>query len=648
MTSSETYHDLAVRSQRVLGLSLDELGLAIDFDLLEAELDAGFDDPYLLAEIKERISELEFQTRRRAFVRPTADIVEGATVCGTTHDGADVSFTIRSGPTPVQHIGIYGAVAAGKSSFLAGLAFELSRTCDVAILDATDWLTRVPSIRESFAFCPITSLRLEFFGDISGVGLSEQVQVVLRGFAESYGIILGENEAYDAYRTLSKDGKRVTFLDLLNHMQRKVYKGATNRSKFRDTWCLHGFYFADGTWPLLDCSMGMDLFEILTHGRVVLRLSSILRVHAVYLLRYLFDYVFLCCRAGRRPKRPIVLIVDEAQLFVGHAGIAEKILTLRHSGIHVVFVFQNPHLIPAEVIGNLDAHFVFRLHDQRDRQHIARSINLNQRQMNALVSLPQRTSVCFLPTSPYKRAFELDVPHIDIDRVPQPVAEASFIQGLAWEPLTENSSSEAKVGFDEKTERFMQDVIIKAHEKSGLTHRFERAGIRSASKQGKIIRDLCAGGWIKVWPLAIGRGRPVKLVEPTEKALKHFAVTWKKTRGSLPTRVATQLLAKKFRGILGWTCIAEGKLGDKQVDLLLRDERNQVVCLEIENSIDHAAHNALHCLRFDDVRKHVVVCLTKKGLDAVKKKFAGFKELSGNERIELIVLSKALSEAWLP
>ena len=86
----------------------------------------------------------------------------------------------------------------------------------------------------------------------------------------------------------------------------------------------------------------------------------------------------------------------------------------------------------------------------------------------------------------------------------------------------------------------------------------------------------------------------------------------------------------------------------KQVDLLCRDPESNVVTIEIAHSPDHEVHNALHCLSFSEVRKHVVIATSKNVLEALRKKFDSVPELSGNSRIELLTVAKALSAKWIP
>jgi hypothetical protein len=89
-------------------------------------------------------------------------------------------------------------------------------------------------------------------------------------------------------------------------------------------------------------------------------------------------------------------------------------------------------------------------------------------------------------------------------------------------------------------------------------------------------------------------------------------------------------------------------VSEKQVDLLCRDPENRVVSIEIAHSSGHEVHNALHCLRFAEVRKHVVVCTSNAVMKDVKKRFSRVPELHGNRGVEVVVLSRALSDGWIP
>ena len=128
---------------------------------------------------------------------------------------------------------------------------------------------------------------------------------------------------------------------------------------------------------------------------------------------------------------------------------------------------------------------------------------------------------------------------------------------------------------------------------------------------------------------------------------------WNNTLVTVATLVETTLLVKKLKEVGEWECIREGNFHGKQVDLLLRDHAGKVITLEVARSARHEAHNVLNCLQASGEEGinwsgHVVVATSTTVLKDVKKKFDGFPELANNPRIELLVLSRALSKKWIP
>lgn len=354
--------------------------------------------------------------------------------------------------------------------------------------------------------------------------------------------------------------------------------------------------------------------------------------------------------------KPLLFMLDEAQELFAQLGIASKILALRHYNVCLVSNFQNASRCPVEVRGN-SAIVSFRLTDRLDQQVFAGAAGFATReQSEALGFLEIGCCIARLPQADWKSPFRATVPTIEFANPDASVETRSkeFLSAFSWTPLPEGKAVEAVVvdGMDDAAERFLRDVLNQAHEASSLTSRFERSGIRSASKQGQVIRRLCADGYITLHSLAVGRGRPLKLCAPTDKAFAEFNVTWKQSRGSLPVRVATSLLERKLKKFESWTCVREGMLriheDEKAVDLLLRDSQGRVVSVEVAGNASHEVHNALFCLRCKDIVKHVVVCLNRGIRDEVTKRFAACDELAGDNRIEILLLSQVLNAKWMP
>lgn len=334
---------------------------------------------------------------------------------------------------------------------------------------------------------------------------------------------------------------------------------------------------------------------------------------------------------------------------------SQKLGQFRHDGISVILGFQNAGKAPIELTGNCDALIFFQSVDARDRYAIKRTANLSHDQTELIGIL--NPGQCVLSLSrcddckyPVFGIVE-ELPHQPPSNEEMELGSKEFLKDFHWETLSQEASLDNKVSEqtqDNQAQTFLKDVLNQKHEFSGLTERFQRTGIRSATKQGNVIRELIQDKYIQIYELAIGRGRPIKLVEPKEKAFQEFGISWEKTPGILPTRAATEFLYRKLSQLPEWKWTREGKLGDKQIDLLGRNKDGEVITGEIAHSTGHEVHNAKHCLGFSEVKKHVVVATSKKALEEVKRAFEKWPDLAEDKRIEALVLSQALSDKWIP
>lgn len=645
-----TRYQRLMRRIECLPVNVNELGLCEALEALE-ECDAwGKVDEDLLDHLEDQIEQVERGLVVCPFVSPTCSLAQGRTEIARTLEGEPVRISIGGGAQPVQHICLAGSVGGGKTRTAAALAVEAAKNANVVLIDSHNAFASLPLVRDRFEFVPLRECRLNPFDPITGLHLFQQDQTILRGLAETYSMQLSEIEAYECVRELRSDGG-CDFYTLLEHLKGKKYPGFSNRQRYRDTAVLYLSHLLDAVFPLFDSKVGMDLLSILTRGAVVLQID-VPPAHAAFLIRYLFDFVCMHQQAGTGLDRRLVLVIDEAQLLMEHDEIANQLLKLRHSYLHLCMNLQHPHLVSPKALGNVDCLLVGALQHERDRRTIQQQANLTQDQADYLPGLEPRQCVCSLPRSEFKRPFIVEIPFVASDGVKN-VAAAAFLRTLEWTPRGEAAPAEReKEKYDSQTDAFLRDVLNQAHEFSALTQRFERAGVRSASKQGQIIKRLCGDGLIRIVPAAVGRGRPLKLVEPTEKAFADFGAKWKKTRGTLLTRAATEWMERKLVKS-GWTCVREGTLsssgksgGEKQVDLLCRGQRGELATVEIAGCADHECHNAIFCARCDEVTKHVVVCVNKTVLAEVKRRFSEIEELRDDSRIEVVMLSKALSEGW--
>lgn len=653
----DPYLSLLTRAKR-LGLSADNLPNPAIFKLFAMSVDSGKPDWHLHQILDNWLDAQEAQKLSFPFTTPCVPPT-GRTLVGSTLEGGNVGFDIAHGANPVQHMGVFGAVASGKTAGIAGLALSMRDEAHIVLIDSQNTFSQIQEIRESFEFAQIRDLRDEIFHQVRGLERSEQLLITLNGLADAQGFFeLAELESLEAAKELDARGQ-LTLRNLRDYLQNKTYSPRSNRNRYRDTAVLHYSWLLDGTQPLFECDQGMALEDILSRGSVCLVLDSLQDVHRAYIIRRIFDFAYMLRRAGRELGKPLVLVIDEAQTLLEKASIAEKLLSLRHSGIHVVLAAQNPHKIPAEVFNNLDAFLVFALTDQRDRQHIARAINLTSDQEQYLPLLDKGQAIGFFPRSHVKHPFVVNMRWLNIDSMKRYMPTSEFFKQLPWRSLeTSICQVDSSAGLDRQADTFLRDVLNQEFEFSGLTSRFQRCGIRSASKQGQIIKTLVADGLIAIHSLTVKRGAPMKLVEPTQKAFETYGVEWKKTRGSLPARAATQFLYQHLSKLEGWQIVREGVLKSeradgvvaKQVDLLCRDPDGELVTVEIAHSSGHEIHNALYCLRCEEVRKHVVVCTTKQTLNAVKDAFVegGHSELGEECRLETRTLAQVLKVDWVP
>lgn len=644
--------DNLLRRIERLPVSSGELGIDLELALLQDSMDRGHVDVALFDIVQDRVLSLETALERIPFLPPTSQL-HGDVHLADTLEGQPVGLNIG---TDVQHVLFAGAVASGKTTAAASLSLNLLPFAHVVLIDSHNVYRKITAIRDQFDFVRIRDVRLNPFDEIPNLPMFEQKQVIVKGLAESYDMKLSEQEVQLTIEELLTKYGKVNLPSLLHYLRLQRYPPGSNRGRFRDTAVLHFNDLLEGVHPCFECEKGMDLFEILTRGGVVLLLDSVLPIHQAYLVRLIFDYCFLLHRSGRHFDRPLVVVIDEALLLLKHAELSDRLLHLRHSQCHLVLCVQHPYLVPPQILGNTDCQLAFALQDGRDVRQISQVMHLNREQEQYLTTQDRGHAICFLPRSKVKDAFAVKIPRLQVDEVAPVVETAAFIRELSWEPIKGNGKSQdAKSGsglLDEIEERFLRDVLNQeAFEFSSLTHRFERCALRSASKQGSSLRKLTGLGYISIDSLAIGKGRPLKLVEPTKKLLDMYKVNWKKGKGKLATRAAQEFFYRKMNRLRNWRSEKEGKLccGDesKLVDVLSFGPNNEIVTGEIANSLGHETHNALFCLSAPGVVRHVVVTLTQKACKDLTKKFSEVPKLR-DDRVEITVLSRVLKDDWVP
>ncbi len=656
-SAGNAYSQLMYRLTR-LPVTVEELGIGIELELYGDSVDRGRPDRFLQDVLESVITQAESGLLTKPFIEPhpRAGLDQGDHHVLDTSNGLSARVGFREGATnKITHLSLYGKSDMGKSCLHARIASEAALHCRTFLIDINKGFRRMPAMRRTHSFIRWEpDLRLGLFDRPDGVPLAQYDQAIVAELCRNYSLQFAEYEILAAVRTL-REQDNVNLPLVLRTLQNTKVAGWSNRRRYLDSAMLIISNLIHATGELFCCKTGMDLNKFFA-GNVVLELDGLLVKHQAFLTRFFFEYLHLSSLSRPAENRPLLLLVDEAQELFQQEGVGAKILALRHYGVHLIANTQNPSRSPVEIRGNSTL-VSFRLTDRVDQEVFGKAAGFTSReQFNMLGRLEVGQCICHLPQSEWKSPFLATVPRIEFSDPEFDIQAESkrFLSQFDWTPLEEDVPLAAGVAkdMDEPTERFLRDVLNQAHEASPLTQRFERAGVRSASKQGQIIKQLVADGYITVHALAVGRGRPLKLVEPTAKAFNEFDVQWKKSRGSLPTRVATTLLAKKFSKLNGWSCVREGMLrfdeAEKAVDLLLRDSENRIVAVEVAGNPKHEVHNCLACLGSNELRRHVVVCVNKSVLEAVKVKFSGFDELSNSERVWVLTLSQALREDWMP
>lgn len=659
-----TLQSIQMRIQR-LGLSPAELGIEDLLTVYTMNLELGQIDYELQAIIESALEQAEAtQQMGGPFTDPMSpELMQGEIVLLRTHSEQEVRISVNGGSCPFTHLFVSGKSGSGKSCLAASIAAgAASAGYATLLIDSSSTFSAMEPLCRTHRYGCVDHLRLNPWDDVPGVSHQVVDQVVNGELCASYGLKFAEYEIGETVAEIRREGMTPNLFTVIERLRKRSFSGMSKRRQYCDSALLVLTNLLGASGELFHCAKGMSLGNLLNEN-LVLDMSGLLPEHQAFVTRLLVERVHLLSRSRERLSRRLLMVLDEGQVLAKQQDFPQKMLQLRHRGIHLVLNMQNISAAPAEMLGNCDAFVSFQSIDARDRDIITRVMNLPREQSQAIAFLETGQAVGFLPRSPWKRAFLGSVPRVS--QVSRSFGEldnlsSAFFSSYTWNPYQENKPSSppekkeeekecAKPsGLEEREEALLRDILNQRHEFSALTERFERAGIRSASLQARDIKSLLAKGYIQLFDLAVGRGRPIKLAEPTEKALREFGVTWKKSRGTLTTRAATEFLFRKLKGESGWQCIPEGDLAGKQVDLLCRSGRGDAVAVEIAGSAAHEVHNALHCLQQVEVKAHAIVCVSKDVLTELKKKLNKFPELKTDSRLEVLLLTKALSNKWIP
>lgn len=564
-------------------------------------------------------------------------------------------------PNKVYHTCIFGNVGSGKSMLQAIIASQASSDCFSFLVDSSRTFRNVESVRDSHRLIRMEDLRLNPWDEISELPLNLSDAVINHLFAKHVGLQFGEYELNQACEEIRQSSSPVTLPRLIEFLEKKRYPPGSRRTYYRDSAVLglKNILNTSGDGNIYRCRRGMNVLELL-QGNTVLEMSG-LAESQTFIAEFLLTYVELLVCVGILLKKPLVFFLDEAQLLQSsdRNRLSAFILNCRHLGIHLVFNFQNASLCPVELLSNSDAIFSFKQVDERDRQTVRQVANLNEDQADYLAGLDPGQCLAFFPKSDWKYPILCKTPIQKlISTSNQEILDLSerAVRGLHWTPEESqpvaSDDQEAPTadegqpsGIEQAAEAFMKDVLNQGYEFSPAMQRWERAGIRSASTQEAVLKNLLNQGLVNDDRLPLNlRGPSIVLYEPTAKALNQYGVHWKpRGRGKLSTRAATHHLMEALSGIEGIRPIREGTLEGKQVDILIHHQDGSITTLEIAGATGkHEVHNALHCISIPEVKKHLIVCLGSKVMNEVKRRINAHAELKKNPKLEISLLSRFL------
>lgn len=601
---------LLYRIQR-LRIPVGELGIAPQLMHIQHSIERNAPDWSLIQCISDGITRLEQQLLVQPFLPPSVSLDSGNIEIGRTPEGAKVSINIGEGDGTVQHILIPGTVHSGKTSFAAALACQACEHIDVLLIDSQDAFARIRQIHErGFEFLDLRrDLRLQ-----PDLMTNEAIQTFTRGFAQSYSVIYGRVEMEACIRELLERGN--VFLPLLlGYMQQKVYRGNTNKARYRDSVVLNLSSCIDGLAPLFDCSRGMDLRSIITRGRVVLKVNCLVE-HQAFLLRYLFDFCTLLKASGQRLKRPLLIIIDEAQLLLERCDdLADRLLTMRHANVFFAFNVQSPSTIPAKALNACSACIALNLVDYRDKLQISKAINLTREQFQVMGTQGPREAICFIPRL-HSRPFLLRLPGVDVYESPIEVAKPHFVTELEWTPAPKTDTQKnANDDSDfEIIRRFILDVVNNEFDPALL--RWQRLGIRNRATQARLVKKMVADELVRTHVAIDQHGKRTLFgLLPAARAYLDGELPKRKGKGSALARFYCHRLYEHYSRLSGHDVVIEGMFGGKCIDLCVQLSSGRLTLFEIAAcTLDHEIQNLLAIVRapnIDDVESIQLLTSTK-------------------------------------
>jgi len=96
------------------------------------------------------------------------------------------------------------------------------------------------------------------------------------------------------------------------------------------------------------------------------------------------------------PKNPsLVLILEEAQMYMNRSDIQEIVTRLRHLGLHQIYITNNPQSLPPFLLSHITNWFIFNLINNQDIQYLSNSLPLDWDSANTFIKMlpPKNTLI---------------------------------------------------------------------------------------------------------------------------------------------------------------------------------------------------------------------------------------------------------------
>ncbi|MBI1744333.1 hypothetical protein HYR54_14890 [Candidatus Acetothermia bacterium] len=568
------------------------------------------------------------QTARRDvwFPYPSAGEIDGDVTFGTVM-GNGVPVRVRASEL-VRGMLVTGAPGTGKTTLTEVMAPQVAKlpNANVFLIDTKrDFLGLIQPIT-NLVVCDLESLKYNPFEVPDGVNPNHHAQVISAIYRKAMGVIhagegtfyQGVYELYDRYGVLQNKGVYPTLLDLLD--QEKAKKGNPYgdeaRARGREIMRLQTLCLALG--ETINCSKGMNLAELLSSNILLLveGLNADVRSWLVgSLLVSMMEYRMANGQRGQGLRNWIVIdegkslmpANEEKKITQGTPTFTEFLLGAREWGLAALVTEHMPEALGSGIKAGSFIKLMLTLGRGTDVLDMAYAMGLNRDQIQECYQLDNYQGILKLSgrwVHPVKiqlhpSGMNRSVTLEEAKQHSQERLNHLLREVQARVPMTPNAQEKEEKTLD-------MDILLKhvcEHPFLSMKERFAKVGM-AKSKTFKLIERLENEGYIQPLFIRVGRGRPIALLQLTEKGRQHM-----EQKGVFPPRFRGGLkhafwveTAKRFFEAQGFKAEKEAPLNDGNnivfPDLLLfgNDRR---LAVEIEIS-DHGIKNVNKLLTLVD------------------------------------------------